>query len=313
MREAMRQTGSPPPAAFQGPGAGNGRADDQRFRLSFAPMTNSMSSPINDAVAFIRSKSSLQPAVGVILGSGLGNVVDAVDIETSIPYGEIPGARASTVLGHQGRLILGHTKGTPVAMMQGRVHFYEGYEMPEVMFLARVLGRLGIQKLIVTNAAGGINTDYTPGDLMLISDHINLMGVNPLRGPNVEELGVRFPDMSDAYSEALRAIAREVAAQLGVKVKEGVYLALSGPTYETPAEIRAFRILGADAVGMSTAPEVIAASHMQIPVLGISCITNMAAGILKQKLTHQEVMDTTARVEKEFTALVLALIERFKT
>lgn len=267
---------------------------------------------IAEAVASIRSKSSLQPEVGVILGSGLGHVVDAVDIETSIPYGDIPGARASTVLGHQGRLILGHTKGTPVAMMQGRVHFYEGYEMQEVMFLSRVLGRLGIKKLIVTNAAGGINTSFTPGDLMLISDHINLMGVNPLRGPNVNELGVRFPDMSDAYSESLRAIAHEVAKEIGVKVKEGVYLALSGPTYETPAEIRAFRVLGADAVGMSTAPEVIAMAHMGIPVLGISCITNMAAGILKQKLTHQEVMDTTARVEKEFTSLVLALIERLK-
>lgn len=265
---------------------------------------------INDAVAFIRSKSSLQPEVGVILGSGLGNVVDAIEIETSIPYGEIPGARASTVAGHQGRMILGRTNGVPVVVMQGRVHFYEGYEMPEVMFLTRVVGRLGIRKLIVTNAAGGINTSFVPGDLMLISDHINLMGMNPLRGPNVDDLGVRFPDMSDAYAEELRGVAKRVAAELGIAVKEGVYLALSGPTYETPAEIRAFRVLGADAVGMSTAPEVIAASHMQIPVVGISCITNMAAGILKQKLTHQEVIDTTARVQKEFTALVLGLLKR---
>lgn len=264
---------------------------------------------ITEAVAFIRSKSSIQPEVGVILGSGLGNVVDAIDIDVAIPYGEIPGAKASTVLGHQGRLILGRSGELPVAIMQGRVHFYEGYEMAEVMFLARVLGRLGIKKLIVTNAAGGINTSYTPGDLMLISDHINLMGMNPLRGPNIDDLGVRFPDMSDAYSEALRNEAKEVAKGMGLELQEGVYLALSGPTYETPAEIRAFRVLGADAVGMSTAPEVIAASHMQIPVLGISCITNMAAGILKQKLTHQEVMDTTARVQKEFTELVLALLK----
>jgi purine-nucleoside phosphorylase len=278
--------------------------------LSFAPMTKAMSTAIAEAVDSIRSKSSLQPEIGVILGSGLGNVVDAVDIDASIPYGEIPNARASTVLGHQGRLILGRANGTPVAMMQGRVHFYEGYEMQEVMFLARVLGRLGIKKLIVTNAAGGINTSYVPGDLMLISDHINLMGVNPLRGPNLDELGVRFPDMSDAYSESLREMAKEVAAEMGIDVKEGVYLALSGPTYETPAEIRAFRILGADAVGMSTAPEVIALAQMQIPVLGISCITNMAAGVIKQKLTHQEVMDTTTRVEKQFTALVVALIAR---
>jgi len=275
-------------------------------------MSKSTSAAIAEAVEYIRSKSSLQPEVGVILGSGLGNVVDAVEVETIIPYGEIPNARASTVLGHQGRLILGHTKGTPVAMMQGRVHFYEGYEMQEVMFLARVLGRLGIRKLIVTNAAGGVNTSYVPGDLMLITDHINFMGVNPLRGPNIDELGLRFPDMSDAYSEELRGIAKEVARELGLDVKEGVYLALSGPTYETPAEIRAFRVLGADAVGMSTAPEVIALAHMQIPVLGISCITNMAAGVIKQKLTHQEVMETTARVEKQFTAYVLALIERLR-
>ena len=266
---------------------------------------------LDTAVSYIRSKSSLAPAAGVILGSGLGNVVDAIETDVSIPYAEIPGARASTVLGHQGRLILGRANGVPVAIMQGRVHFYEGYEMGEVMFLARVLGRLGIQRLVVTNAAGGINTSYAPGDLMLISDHINFMGVNPLRGPNLDDLGVRFPDMSEAYPESLRDLAKEVGASLGLSLKEGVYLALSGPTYETPAEIRAFRVLGADAVGMSTAPEVIAASHMQIPVLGISCITNMAAGILKQKLTHQEVMDTTARVQQQFTALVLGVLARF--
>ncbi len=267
---------------------------------------------IDGAVAYVRSKSGIQPQVGVILGSGLGNVVDAVDVDASIPYGEIPGARASTVMGHQGRMIIGRANGVDVAIMQGRVHFYEGYEMDEVMFLSRVLGRLGIRKLIVTNAAGGINTSFQPGDLMLISDHINLMGVNPLRGPNVEALGVRFPDMSEAYPESLRNVAKDVAASMNLQLQEGVYLALSGPTYETPAEIRAFRVLGADAVGMSTVPEVIAMAHMQIPVLGISCITNMAAGILKQKLTHQEVMDTTARVQREFTQLVLGVLERLR-
>jgi purine-nucleoside phosphorylase len=270
---------------------------------------------IDAAAAYVRSKTSLQPEAGVILGSGLGDVVDAVEIEASIPYGEIPGAKASTVMGHQGRMIFGRAKGLsggrPVVLMQGRVHFYEGYEMGEVMFLTRVLGRLGVKRLIVTNAAGGVNTSFTPGDLMLISDHINFMGVNPLRGPNVEGLGVRFPDMSDAYSEELRDIARQVATKLDLILQEGVYLALSGPTYETPAEIRAFRTLGADAVGMSTVPEVIAAAHMGIQVLGISCITNMAAGILKQKLSHQEVIDTTTRVQKEFTALVLGVLERF--
>jgi purine-nucleoside phosphorylase len=263
---------------------------------------------VDAAVSFIRSRTSLQPVTGIILGSGLGNVVEAIASDVSIPYSEIPGARASTVLGHQGRMIVGRAGAVPVVVLQGRVHFYEGYEMSEVMFLARVIGRLGIKRLIVTNAAGGINTSFKPGDLMLISDHINMMGINPLRGPNVDELGVRFPDMSEAYPESLRADARKVAEELGILVKEGVYLALSGPTYETPAEIRAFRTLGADAVGMSTVPEVIAMSHMNIPVLGISCITNMAAGILKQKLTHQEVMDTTARVQKEFTNLVLGVI-----
>jgi purine-nucleoside phosphorylase len=265
---------------------------------------------IDEAVRYIRGRSALQPEVGVILGSGLGDVVDAVEIETAIPYSEIPGAKASTVLGHQGRMIFGHANGRRVVVLQGRVHFYEGYEMHEVMFLSRVIGRLGIRQLIVTNAAGGVNTSYLAGDLMLISDHINMMGPNPLRGPNIEALGVRFPDMSEAYPESLRAIAREVAKEIGVDIKEGVYLALSGPTYETPAEIRAFRVLGADAVGMSTVPEVLAMSHMGIPVLGISCITNMAAGILKQKLTHQEVIDTTTRVQKQFTALVLGVLKK---
>ena len=265
---------------------------------------------IDDAVKFVRSRTKIAPTAGVILGSGLGNVVDAIDVDVAIPYSEIPGAKASTVVGHQGRMILGHAGSVPVVVMQGRVHFYEGYEMEEVMFLSRVIGRLGIRNLIVTNAAGGVNKAFKTGDLMLISDHINFMGVNPLRGPNLQDLGVRFPDMSEAYPLSLRDLAREVAQDVGVLLQEGVYLALSGPTYETPAEIRAFRTLGADAVGMSTVPEVIAMSHMNIPVLGISCITNMAAGVLPQKLTHQEVMDTTARVQKEFTALVMGVLRK---
>lgn len=265
---------------------------------------------IDEAVSFIRTRSSIQPKAGVILGSGLGNVVDAIQTDVAIPYSEIPGAVASTVAGHSGRLILGHAGSTPVAVMQGRVHFYEGYGMDEVMFLSRVLGRLGISSLIVTNAAGGVNTSYKAGDLMLISDHVNFSGVNPLRGPNCDDLGVRFPDMTEAYPESLRQLAREVAKENGVLLQEGVYVFLSGPTYETPAEIRAFRTLGVDAVGMSTVPEVIAMSQMGIPVVGISCITNMAAGILNQKLTHQEVMDTTARVQKEFTSLVLGILAR---
>ncbi len=264
---------------------------------------------IDEAVAFVRSRTKLQPRVGVVLGSGLGNVVDALDVETGIPYSEIPGGAASTVWGHSGKMIIGRAGTLPVVVLAGRMHFYEGHDMRAVVHLARVAGRLGIKTLIVTNAAGGVNTSYTPGDLMLISDHINLMGANPLLGPNIDELGPRFPDMSEAYPETLRAVANEVAKGLGMTLKEGVYLALSGPTYETPAEIRMLRTLGADAVGMSTVPEVIAMSHMGIPVLGISCITNMAAGILKQKLTHQEVMDTTARVQEQFTALVLGVLK----
>lgn len=265
---------------------------------------------IDDAVAFVRSRTKLQPQVGVVLGSGLGNVVDALDVEATIPYNEIPGGAASTVWGHSGKMILGRAGKVPVVVLAGRMHFYEGHDMHAVVHLARVAGRLGIKTLIVTNAAGGVNTSFTPGDLMLITDHINLMGGNPLLGPNIEELGPRFPDMSEAYPESLREKAKEVARGLGQSLKEGVYLALSGPTYETPAEIRMLRVLGADAVGMSTVPEVIAMSHMGIPVLGISCITNMAAGVIKQKLTHQEVMDTTARVQEQFTALVLGVLSR---
>jgi purine-nucleoside phosphorylase len=270
-----------------------------------------MIQPIDDAVAFVRSRTKLAPQVGVVLGSGLGSVVDAVKIETTIPYAQIPGAKASTVIGHSGQMVFGYVGKVPVVILSGRMHFYEGYEMSEVMLLSRIIGRLGIKKLLVTNAAGGVNTSFKAGDLMLISDHINFMGVNPLRGPNIDDLGLRFPDMSEAYPEELRKIARDVGKKLGLKLQEGVYLALSGPTYETPAEIRAFRTLGADAVGMSTVPEVIAMSHMNIPVLGISCITNMAAGVLKQKLHHQEVMDTAKRVEKDFTALVVGILERF--
>ena len=269
-----------------------------------------MIQPIDDAVAYVRSKTKFAPTVGVVLGSGLGTVVDAVKVDTTIPYGEIPGAKAATVIGHSGQMVFGTAGKVPVVLLSGRMHFYEGYEMNQVMLLSRIIGRLGIRKLVVTNAAGGVNTSYKAGDLMLISDHINFMGVNPLRGPNIDELGLRFPDMTEAYPEELRKIARDVAKKLGLKLQEGVYLALSGPTYETPAEIRAFRTLGADAVGMSTVPEVIAMSQMNIPVLGISLITNMAAGVLKQKLHHQEVMDTAARVQKDFTALMIGILEK---
>jgi purine-nucleoside phosphorylase len=269
-----------------------------------------MSEKLNRAAAHVRSLVSFEPTVGVILGSGLGTLVDAVDVVAAIPYGDIPGALASTVIGHSGRLVFAKIGATPVVMMQGRNHYYEGHSLDEVVFIPRLMAKLGARVVAVTNAAGGINVDYRAGDLMLISDHINYLGANPLRGPNDDDLGPRFPDMSDIYSKELRAVAREVAASRGVNLREGVYLATSGPSYETPAEIRAFRVMGADAVGMSTVPEAIAYSQMGVKVLGISCITNMAAGILDQKLNHVEVLETTTRVQKEFTALMLALLER---
>lgn len=269
-----------------------------------------MMTKLQKAVEYVRRRSPVPPQVGIILGSGLGDVAQAVTADAVIPYGDIPHAPSSSVAGHSGRMILGKVGTLPVAVLQGRVHYYEGFAMEEVLFLARVLGRLGIRKAIVTNAAGGVNTAFSAGDLMLISDHINFFGVNPLRGPNFDELGVRFPDMTEPYSKQLRDVASRVASQNGILLREGVYMGLSGPTYETPAEVRAYRMLGADAVGMSTIPEVVAFAHMGIDVLGVSCITNMAAGILPQKLTHQEVLDTTARVRDQFTALVMGVLER---
>lgn len=269
-----------------------------------------MLTKINEAVEFIQSRSQSKPQVGLILGSGLGSVVDAIEVDETIPFSEIPHAPVSSVVGHSGKFVLGNVAGVRVAVMQGRVHYYEGHEMEQVLFLPRVLARLGSRRIIVTNAAGGVNTSFVAGDLMLISDHVNLFGTNPLRGQNIDEFGVRFPDLTEAYSSELRAKAHEVAASIGTKLQEGVYFGLSGPTYETPAEIRMYRGLGADAVGMSTVPEVIAFNHMGIEVLGISCITNMAAGVLPQKLTHTEVIETTTRVQETFTKLILGVIPR---
>lgn len=264
---------------------------------------------IDRAAAHVRSVVRTKPKVGVILGSGLGGLIDKVKVDASIPFGEIPGAIASNVVGHSGRLVFSNVGTTPVVFMQGRIHYYEGHPMEDVIFLPRVMARLGVESVVVTNAAGGINETFAAGDLMLISDHINFLGTNPLRGPNVSELGERFPDMTDAYPRGLRELAKNVGRSAGVPLREGVYLATLGPTYETPAEIRAFRVMGADAVGMSTVPEVCAFAHMRIPVLGISCITNMAAGILDRKLDHSEVLETTTRVEEQFTSLLLGILE----
>jgi purine-nucleoside phosphorylase len=265
---------------------------------------------IDEAAGFLRARMKGSPRVGIILGSGLGEVVESLEIDDAIDYGQIPNAPVSAVAGHHGRILLGRYGSLPVVVLQGRVHFYEGWEMEDVVFLARVVARLGISRAIVTNAAGGINVDFVPGDLMLITDHINLFGSNPLRGPNLDALGERFPDMSECYPESLQVIAKEVAGREGLQLKEGVYVGVSGPSYETPAEIRAFRVLGGDAIGMSTIPEVIALGQMGIPVLGISCITNMAAGILPRKLTHGEVIETTAQVQKQFAGLLTGVLAR---
>ena len=256
-----------------------------------------------EAAASIRSRVEVTPLVAVVLGSGLGSFADSVEQSVAIPYHEIPHFPRPTVEGHSGRLLVGSVAGTPVAVMQGRVHAYEGYSPEEVTFPIRVLGRLGITTLIVTNAAGGIRLDLKQGQLVLISDHINFSGRNPVSGPNDARLGPRFFDMTDAYSKRLRTLAHAAA-----ELEEGVYLSLSGPSFETPAEIRAFREWGADMVGMSTVQEVIVARHMGIEVLGISCVTNMAAGILDQPIHHQEVMETGARVQAQLTSLLVALL-----
>jgi len=263
---------------------------------------------IQETVAFIRERCPEPPLLGLILGSGLGPYADTFERRTVLPFSELPNFPRSTVLGHSGNLVLGEAEGVRAAALQGRVHFYEGYSMASVVYPLRVLGALGIRQLIVTNAAGGINVGFRPGDLMLITDHINLMGANPLIGANIDEVGVRFPDMSEAYSGELRDVALRIGEERGIFLRQGVYVGLAGPSYETPAEIRMLRKLGGDAVGMSTVPEVIAANHMQIQVLGLSCITNMAAGILPQKLTHEEVMITTGQVKERFTSLLRGIV-----
>lgn len=265
---------------------------------------------IDEAAAFIKSKTSVAPDIGLILGSGLGVLGEQLEDAVTIHYKDIPHFPVSTVEGHAGELVIGRLQGRNVVLMRGRFHMYEGYEPERTAFPVRVMKALGVRTLLVTNAAGGVNMTYKPGNLMLISDHLNLTGRNPLVGPNDNALGVRFPDMSEAYSRRLRAIAKETAAELGFSVQEGVYVGLLGPNYETPAEIRMLRTLGADAVGMSTVSEVIVARHSGIEVLGISCISNMAAGILDQPLSHEEVMETTELVKEQFLSLVLNVLPK---
>jgi purine-nucleoside phosphorylase len=256
------------------------------------------------AVEFIQEKCQHRPKIGVILGSGLGNFGESLEDAQSIAYEEIPNFPVSTVEGHKGRFLI--TK--DLICMQGRFHFYEGYNMTQVTFPIRVMKLLGVESLIVTNASGGISTEYRPGELVIISDHINLMGMNPLIGKNLDGFGTRFPDMSEAYDKELISLAEKAGEKLGMKLPKGVYIGVSGPSFETPAEIRMARTLGADMVGMSTVPEVIVARHSGMRVLGISCVTNPAAGVQAKPLCHEEVIETTERVKTQFTNLVWEII-----
>jgi len=262
------------------------------------------------AAKFILSKTKLRPKIALVLGSGLGSFADELTDAVRIPYEKIPNFPRSTAVGHAGRLVIGKVEGVAVAAMQGRVHLYEGYSAREVAFAMRVFARLGSRSAILTNAAGGINLQFTQGALVVMRDHINLQGANPLVGPNDERFGPRFPDMTQAYWSPYREIALEEAKRIGISVHEGVYAALLGPSYETPAEIRYLRTIGADLVGMSTVPEVIAARHMGIRVLGISCVTNMASGIVDRPLDHAEVLATGERVKGQFIALLRAVLPR---
>jgi purine-nucleoside phosphorylase len=263
-----------------------------------------------EAAAAVRSRCGALPRTAIVLGSGLGDFAETLQESVAMPYEALPHWPASAVVGHAGRLVVGSVAGKRIAALAGRVHLYEGHDLATVVFATRVMGRLGVTRIILTNAAGGINTGFAQGALMIIDDHINMLGNNPLVGPNEDRFGPRFPDMSEVYSQRLRGIADDAARERGVAVSHGVYVAVQGPSYETPAEIRHFRSIGADAVGMSTVPEAIAARHMGMEVLGISCITNMAAGVLPQPLHHDEVLETTRRVRDEFTALLEGIVER---
>ena len=256
----------------------------------------------------VRAKTDFKPEVALILGSGLGDYADEIAIEQTVDYTEITGFPTSTVAGHKGRFVFGRVQDVPVVIMQGRVHYYEGYPMQDVVLPTRLMGLMGAKKLVLTNAAGGVNPDFRPGDFMLLTDHITTGVPSPLIGPNAEELGPRFPDMSEVYSLRMREIVKREAEKLNIPLREGVYVQLTGPSYETPAEVRMCRIWGGDAVGMSTACEAMAARHMGMEICGISCITNMAAGMSTQPLDHKEVQETADRVAAQFKQLVTAVV-----
>lgn len=258
----------------------------------------------------IREKTDFEPEVALVLGSGLGGYASNMDVRCEVPYSEIEGFPVSTVPGHDGRFLFGYVKGVPVVAMKGRIHYYEGYDMTDIVLPIRLMGMLGAKTLVLTNAAGGINMDFTPGDLMIIKDHISAFVPSPLRGENLDELGPRFPDMSKIYDRGLMESLRASAAENGFEMKEGVYLQFQGPNFETPTEIKMFRGLGADAVGMSTVCEAITARHMGLRIAAVSCITNMAAGILDQPLSHEEVQETADKVADKFEKLITGLIAR---
>lgn len=266
---------------------------------------------LQKAAQFIQSKNPTKPKVGIVLGSGLGEFVDQIENKTIIPYNDIPHFKKTTVDGHVGQMILGKIKGVDVVALQGRFHAYEGLEMEEVVFPVRLLAKLGIEILILTNAAGGVNLSFKPGNLVMITDQLNLMGRNPLIGANDNKMGPRFPDMTHAYNLELNSILKASAKSLGLDLREGVYAGVLGPTYETPAEIKMIRILGGDMVGMSTVPEAIAANHIGLKVCGISCVTNMGAGIVDQKLKHEDIKEEALKVMGNFTAILSHAIEKF--
>ena len=264
---------------------------------------------ITAAAEYLLERISLRPEIALVLGSGLGDYADTLENAVKIPYSEIPNFPQPTVEGHAGAFVFGEKEGKSVVVAQGRVHYYEGLPIQEITLPVRVLAAMGVKTLVLTNAAGGVNLSYKPGTLMLISDHINFSGANPLIGPNLEKFGPRFPDVSDLYTASIREKIRAKAAEENIPLQEGVYLMCSGPNYETPAEIRAFRILGADAVGMSTVPEALVAGHSGLNVVGVSCITNMAAGVLPVKLNHAEVVETAARVHDQFQSLLDGILQ----
>lgn len=265
---------------------------------------------LQETTQFIRSRTTIKPRVGIVLGSGLGAFVNHIRVDCEIPFSEIPYFAAPSVEGHHGRLVLGELHGVPLAVMQGRVHYYEGHSMEQVAYPMRTLAMLGIEIAILTNSAGGLNPKMQPGDFMVIEDHINLMGTNPLMGPNIKNLGPRFPDMTEAYDKKLTALMLEALTELQIPHWKGVYCGVSGPTYETPAEVRFLQIIGGQAVGMSTVPESIAANHLGLRVCAVSCVTNPAAGINTNKLTHQEVTAMAQSVEKKFCDFFSKLIEK---